>query len=74
LTINVKRRGDRVALCASTAAAAPDGRGRAMARLRFNLSASWVQEKPRKTKEKSLHFLGFPWSNWDFSRGYGESK
>jgi hypothetical protein len=72
--MNVKRRGARIALRASTTAAARDGRGRALARLRFNLSASWMQGKPRKTKEKSLHFLGFPWSNWDFSKGYGESK
>jgi hypothetical protein len=42
--------------------------------LRLNLRASWVQRKPRKTKEKSLHFLGFSWPNWDFSKGYGESK
>jgi hypothetical protein len=74
--MNVKRRGARVALCASTAAQRRMGvgRGRALARLRFNLSASWMQGKPRKTKEKSLHFLGFPWSNWDFPKGYSESK
>jgi hypothetical protein len=25
--------------------------------------------KSRKTKEKALHFLGFPWSSRDFSKG-----
>jgi hypothetical protein len=43
-------------------------------RLWLNLRASWMQGKPRKTKEKALHSLGFPWSNRDFSKGYGESK
>jgi hypothetical protein len=32
------------------------------------------QINPRKTKEKGLDFLGFLWPNWDFSKGYGESK
>jgi hypothetical protein len=32
------------------------------------------KENPRKTKEKSLHFLVFPWPNLDFSMGYSESK
>jgi hypothetical protein len=54
--------------------AARDGRGQALAWLRFNLSASWMQGKTRKSKEKFLHFLGFPWPNRDFSKGYGESK
>jgi len=40
----------------------------------FNQDASFGQENPKKTKEKSLHFLGFPWSNWGFSIAYGESK
>jgi hypothetical protein len=25
-------------------------------------------------KENSLHFLGFPWSNQDFSMGYSEKN
>jgi hypothetical protein len=33
-----------------------------------------VQGNPRKTKEKSLDFLGLLWSNRDFSTGYDESK
>ena len=33
-----------------------------------------MQGNPRKTKEKSLDFLGFLWSNRDFSMGYDESK
>jgi len=33
-----------------------------------------MQGKPRKTKEKSLDFLGFPWPIRAFSTGYGESK
>jgi hypothetical protein len=36
-----------------------------------NPRASWLQVNPRKTKEKGLDFLGFPWPNWDFSTGYG---
>jgi hypothetical protein len=32
------------------------------------------QTKPNKSKEKGLDFLGFLWPNWDFSKGYGESK
>jgi hypothetical protein len=32
------------------------------------------QGKPNKTKEISLDFLVFPWSNRDFSKGYSESK
>jgi hypothetical protein len=31
-------------------------------------------EDPRKTKEKSLDFLGFLWSNLDFSIGYSGNK
>src|ERR1700728_1296723 len=30
--------------------------------------------KANKSKEKSLHFLGFLWPNRAFSMGYGESK
>ena len=37
-------------------------------------NAKQMQANPRKSKEKSLHFLGFLWPNWDFSMGYGESK
>jgi hypothetical protein len=33
-----------------------------------------VQINPRKTKEISLHFLGFLWPILGFSTGYGESK
>jgi hypothetical protein len=29
---------------------------------------------PRKTKKKGLDFLGILWPNWDFSKGYSESK
>ena len=36
--------------------------------------ANLIQAKPNKTKQKSLDFLGFLWSNRDFSMGYGESK
>jgi hypothetical protein len=79
LTMNVKRRrGARRLVRLDPAAAEPaarDGRGQALSdRLRLNLRASWVQVKPRKTKEKSLHFLGFSRPNRDFSEGYGESK
>jgi hypothetical protein len=70
--------GARVALCASTLPQPNPPRGMggqaSFDRLRLNLRASWVQGKPRKTKEKSLHFLGFSWPNLDFSKGYGESK
>jgi hypothetical protein len=75
--MNVKRRGVRGLVRLDLAAAEPaarDGRGQALERLPFNLRASWMQEKARKTKEKSLDFLGFPWPNRDFSKGYGESK
>jgi hypothetical protein len=37
-------------------------------------NAKSMQAKPRKSKQKGLHFLGFPWWNLDFSMGYGESK
>jgi hypothetical protein len=33
-----------------------------------------MQGNPRKSKEKSLDFLGFLWRNQGFSMGYGESK
>jgi hypothetical protein len=32
------------------------------------------QGKPNETKEISLDFLFFLWSNWVFSNGYSESK
>jgi hypothetical protein len=33
-----------------------------------------VQGNARKSKEKSLHFLGFLWCNRDFSTGYSGKK
>jgi hypothetical protein len=33
-----------------------------------------MQDNPRKSKEKSLHFLAFLWLNWAFSMTYDESK
>jgi hypothetical protein len=33
-----------------------------------------IQDNPRKTKQKALHCLGFPWWKWAFSMGYSESK
>jgi hypothetical protein len=33
-----------------------------------------MQGKPKKTKQKGLEFLVFPWPNLDFSMGYSESK
>jgi hypothetical protein len=33
-----------------------------------------VQGNPRKSKEKSLHFLGFLWWNPDFSTRYSGKK
>jgi hypothetical protein len=33
-----------------------------------------IQTDRKKTKQKGLDFLGFPWWKWDFSRGYEESK
>jgi hypothetical protein len=41
---------------------------------KYNLNAISLQGKPKESKGKSLHFLGFPWPNWDLSKGYGESK
>ena len=35
-------------------------------RRRYNLGSSFVQGNARKTKESSLDFLAFPWSNRDF--------
>jgi hypothetical protein len=43
-------------------------------RRKYNYRASFVQENARKSKENSLDFLAFPWSNLDFSMGYDESK
>jgi len=43
-------------------------------RRKYNYRASFVQGNARKTKENSLDFLGFLWSNLDFSMGYDESK
>jgi hypothetical protein len=43
-------------------------------RRKYNYRASFVQGNARKTKENSLDFLGFLWSNRDFSMGYAESK
>jgi hypothetical protein len=55
--------------------AARDGRGQTLVEaVPAQLRASWVQRKARKTKEKPLHFLGFPWPIRAFSKGYGESK
>jgi hypothetical protein len=33
-----------------------------------------MQGKPKKTKQKGLEFLVFPWPNLDFSIGYSKSK
>jgi hypothetical protein len=43
-------------------------------RRKYNYRASFVKGNARKTKENSLGFLGFFWSNRDFSMGYDESK
>src|SRR5271156_1720589 len=40
----------------------------------FNQRASLRQDNARKSKENSLHFLGFLWPNQDFSMGYSEKK
>jgi hypothetical protein len=37
---------------------------------RFNQRASSLQVNASKNKEKSLHFLSFPFCNWAFSMGY----
>jgi hypothetical protein len=36
----------------------------------YNLRATSVQINPNKSKEKSLHFVGFLWPNRGFSKGY----
>jgi hypothetical protein len=76
--MNVKRR-EAIFACASAMPRRnpPRRTGAVKARSEtpgLNLRASFVQGKPRKTKENSLHFLAFPWPNWDFSKGCGESK
>jgi hypothetical protein len=38
------------------------------------MSAKKIQINPSKTKENSLHFLGFFWPNPDFSTGCDGSK
>jgi hypothetical protein len=38
------------------------------------MSAKSMQEKPKESKQKSLHFLGFLWPIWAFSMHYNESK
>jgi hypothetical protein len=76
LTTNFEPRGSiDCSLALQQAEPAADKRGQALSeQRRFNLSASWVQGKARKTKEKPLDFLGLPWPKRDFSTSYGESK
>jgi hypothetical protein len=53
---------------------APRRAARSSASDRFNQRASSLQVNASKTKQKSLHFLVFPWWNWAFSMGYGRKK
>jgi hypothetical protein len=36
--------------------------------------SKFIQAKPNKTKQNSLHLLGFIRPDWGFSMRYGESK